>query len=341
MEAYKDIAECIEKYFTDYLVKERGVSAHTVRSYRDTFVLLLEYMNKEKKISADKLGLDDIDRSIVLSFLDWLQEVKHNAVSTRNQRYATIRSFYEYMMYEDPVHLSRWKSICSIRLKREERNSVKYLTVDGIKAVFEQIDTNTREGRRNLTLLSLMYNLGARVQEMIDLTPSSIRASKPYVIELFGKGAKKRLVPVDDNMMNLLGNYMKEYGLDRPGMDHHPLFFNSWRAKLSNPGITYILHKYASMARIVHPDMVPSTPTPHTFRHSRAMHLLQAGVNLVYIRDLLGHVSIQTTEIYARADSKLKREAIENAYRDLGITEPDVKSWEKDPKLKAFLKSLA
>ena len=148
-------------------------------------------------------------------------------------------------------------------------------------------------------------------------------------------------MPVDDNMMNLLGNYMKEYGLDRPGMDHHPLFFNSWRAKLSNPGITYILHKYASMARIAHPDMVPSTPTPHTFRHSRAMHLLQAGVNLVYIRDLLGHVSIQTTEIYARADSKLKREAIENAYRDLGITEPDVKSWEKDPKLKAFLKSLA
>ena len=245
------------------------------------------------------------------------------------------------MMYEDPVHLSHWKSICSVRIKREVRNSVKYLTVDGVKAVFEQIDTNTREGRRNLTLLSLMYNLGARVQEMIDLTPSSIRASKPYVIELFGKGAKKRLVPVDDNMMNLLGNYMKEYGLDRPGMDHHPLFFNSWRAKLSNPGITYILHKYASMARIAHPDMVPSMPTPHTFRHSRAMHLLQAGVNLVYIRDLLGHVSIQTTEIYARADSKLKREAIENAYRDLGITEPDVKSWEKDPKLKAFLKSLA
>ena len=328
MEAYKDIAECIEKYFTDYLVKERGVSAHTVRSYRDTFVLLLEYMNKEKKISADKLGLDDIDRSIVLSFLDWLQEVKHNAVSTRNQRYATIRSFYEYMMYEDPVHLSHWKSICSIRIKREERNSVKYLTVDGIKAVLEQIDTNTREGRRNLTLLSLMYNLGARVQEMIDLTPSSIRASKPYVFELFGKGAKKRLVPVDDNMMNLLGNYMKEYGLDRPGMDHHPLFFNSWRAKLSNPGITYILHKYASMARIAHPDIVPSTPTPHTFRHSRAMHLLQAGVNLVYIRDLLGHVSIQTTEIYARADSKLKREAIENAYRDVISKFTMYKKWQ-------------
>ena len=99
METYKDIAVCIEKYFTDYLIKERGVSTHTVRSYRDTFVLLLEYMNKEKKVSADKLRLNDIDRSIVLSFLDWLQEVKHNAVSTRNQRFATIRSFYEYMMY--------------------------------------------------------------------------------------------------------------------------------------------------------------------------------------------------------------------------------------------------
>lgn len=341
MKTYKDIAECIEKYFTDYLVKERGVSAHTVRSYRDTFVLLLEYMNTEKKIPADKLGLGDMDKNIVLSFLDWLQDVKGNAISTRNQRYATIKSFYQYMMYEDPIHISRWKSICSIRIKREVKNSVKYLTVDGVKAVFEQIDTNTREGRRNLTLLSLMYNLGARVQEVIDLTPSSIRTSKPYVIELFGKGAKKRLVPVDDNMMYLLRNYLDEYDLDRPGMENHPLFFNVWRAKLTNPGVTYILQKYASMAHIAHPGMVPSIPTPHTFRHSRAMHLLQAGVNLVYIRDLLGHVSIQTTEIYARADSKLKREAIENAYSDLGITEPDVKSWEKDPKLKAFLKSLA
>jgi site-specific recombinase XerD len=218
---------------------------------------------------------------------------------------------------------------------------LNYLTVDGIKAIFEQVDTNTREGRRNLTLLSLMYNLGARVQEMIDLTPSSIRVSKPYVIELLGKGSKKRIVPVDENMMNLVINYMKEYGLDRPGMDRHPLFFNCWSTKLTNPGVTYILKKYASMAHIAYPDMVPLTPTPHTFRHSRAMHLLQAGVNLVYIRNLLGHVSIQTTEIYARADSKLKREAIENAYSDLGITEPNVKSWEKDPKLKAFLKSLA
>lgn len=341
MEAYKDIADCIEKYFTDYLVKERGVSAHTVRSYRDTFILLLEYMNEERKIPADKLGLDDIDKNIVLSFLDWLQNVKHNAISTRNQRYATIRSFYGYIMYEDPIHISRWKSICSIRIKREVRNSIKYITVDGIKAIFEQIDTKTRKGRRDLTLLSLMYNLGARAQEMIDLTPSSIRTSKPYVIELFGKGAKKRLVPIDENMMHLLGNYLKEYGLDRPGMDHHPLFFNGWGSKLTNPGITYILQKYVSMARMEHSDIVPLTPTPHVFRHSRAMHLLQAGVNLVYIRDLLGHVSIQTTEIYARADSKLKREAIENAYSNLGITEPDVKSWEKDPKLKAFLKSLA
>jgi site-specific recombinase XerD len=341
METYKDIAVCIEKYFTDYLVKERGVSAHTMRSYRDTFILLLEYMNEEKRIPADKLGLDDIDKNTVLSFLDWLQYVKHNAVSTRNQRCATIRSFYEYLMYEDPIHMSRWKSICSIRIKREIKHSVKYLTVDGIKAILEQIDTNTREGRRNLTLLSLMYNLGARVQEMINLTPLSIRANKPYVIELFGKGAKKRLVPIDGNMMHLLENYLKEYGLDRPGMEHHPLFFNSRRAKLTNPGITYILQKYASMARMKHPDIVPVMPTPHTFRHSRAMHLLQAGVNLVYIRDLLGHVSIQTTEIYARADSKLKREAIENAYSDLGVTEPDVKSWEKDPKLKAFLKNLA
>jgi site-specific recombinase XerD len=186
-----------------------------------------------------------------------------------------------------------------------------------------------------------MYNTGARVQEMINLSPCDIRVSKPCTIELYGKGNKRRIVPLDENMMALLLNYIIENGLDQPQYAKNPLFFNSRGTRLTNPGITYVLKKYADMARSEHPDLIPEMISPHVLRHSKAMHLLQAGVNLIYIRDLLGHVSVQTTEVYARADSKAKREALEKAYADIGLTKPTAQtSWERDPKLKAFLKSL-
>ena len=192
-----------------------------------------------------------------------------------------------------------------------------------------------------MALLSLLYSSGARVQELISLTPSSIRFYKPYLIELYGKGNKRRLIPLDEKQISILQSYIIDFGLDRPEMEKHPLFHNCRGEKLTNPGVTYILLKYAAMARIAHPDLIPIKISPHTLRHSKAMHLLQAGVNLVYIRDILGHVSIQTTEIYARADSKSKREALEKAYVDVIKTNTKESSWAKSSKLKEFLKGLS
>lgn len=340
MEPYKDFAEVLQDFFTVYLVKERGASGNTIRSYRDTFVHLINYLKDVHNVNPDKISLSIMTKERILNYLDWLESTKSSSVSTRNQRYAALRSFFNYMMYVDPIHMSQWKSICSVRMKQGVHESLSYLTIEGIKCLLEQIDPYTSKGRRNLTMLSLLYNTGARVQELINLTPSSIRRSKPYVIELFGKGSKKRLVPLDEVIMRLLEAYMEENKLKLPGREHHPLFYNTWGGILSDPGVTYIIKKYAAMARILHPELIPERISPHVFRHTRAMHLLQAGVNLVYIRDILGHVSIQTTEVYARADSKLKREALEKAYVDVGITEPDVKSWQKNHKLKEFLKSL-
>lgn len=234
--------------------------------------------------------------------------------------------------------MSQWQSVRSIRLKRAGKSSVSYLTIDGIKCLLEQIPAETRNGRRDLALLSLLYDSGARVQELVDLTPSSLRLYKPYIVELSGKGMKKRIVPLQEKQTELLRAYIKEFGLDQPSMNMHPLFFNSWGEKLTGAGVTYILLKYARIAKIVKPELIPEKISPHVLRHSKAMHLLQGGVNLVYIRDILGHVSIQTTEIYARADSKLKQEALKNAYADVIDKEP---SWVKDPKLKVFLKNLA
>jgi integrase/recombinase XerD len=166
-----------------------------------------------------------------------------------------------------------------------------------------------------------MYDSGARVQEIIDLTPSMLRLNKPSTIKIIGKGGKARIVPLLDAQTDHLKNYLKEYKLNEPSANLYPLFFNSRKEKLTRAGVGHIVQKYAGAARKANKMLIPEKLSPHCLRHSKAMHLLQAGVNLVYIRDILGHVSIQTTEIYARADSKQKRKALEKAYVNVNPNE--------------------
>jgi len=200
----------------------------------------------------------------------------------------------------------------------------------------QQPNTNTIRGRRDLTLLALMYDTGARVQEIIDLTPVMIRFNKPPIIKVIGKGNKARLIPMLDAQTEHLLKYLKEHRLNDPATNMYPLFFNGRKEKLTRAGINHILNKYAEMARKKDAALVPDNISCHSLRHSKAMHLLQAGVNLVYIRDILGHVSIQTTEIYARADSKQKREAIEKVY--VNVTPQQESRWTQDDNLLTWLK---
>jgi integrase/recombinase XerD len=342
METATDFAKYLTKFFTEYLVGERGASTHTIRSYSDTFTLVLTYMDKVRHIVADRLTLSHFCRETVLDFLDWLQKERKCANTTRNQRLAALHSFFKYMQYEDAKHLELWQNILSIKVKRPERRSfVNYLAVEGIKFLLEQIPVNTKEGRRNLALLALLYDSGARVNEIIDLSPSSLNLNKPCYITLLGKGNKKRIVPLQNEQVRLLVSYMKENHLDNPAYNQRPLFANNRGEKLTNSGVTYILNLYAVNARILKPELIPEKISPHTLRHSKAMHLLQSGVNLVYIRDILGHVSIQTTEIYARADSKQKREALESAYTNIIPVHANEGIWEKDSKLREWLKNFA
>lgn len=334
-----DFAKYLTRFFTEYLVGERGASSHTIRSYSNTFTNLLVFMDEQINIGADNLTLDHFNRNMILRFLDWLQTSKHCANATRNQRLAALHSFFRYMQYEDVKRIGLWQEILSIKVKRQEKRSVNYLTIEAIKLLLEQIPTNIRIGRRNLALIALMYDSGARVQEIIDLSPSSLRLEKPSHITLQGKGNKKRIVPLQEEQVTLLQAYMKENSLDMYANNQRPLFANNRGGRLTNAGITYILNTYAVMARLLKPELIPEI-SPHTLRHSKAMHLLQAGVNLIYIRDMLGHVSIQTTEIYARADSKQKRNALESAYIDIIPNAGSLGSWEKDAKLKSWLKNL-
>ena len=336
-----DFARYLTKFFTDYLIGERGVSSNTIRAYSDTFTLLLTYMKEKEGVPAQNLALKHLTRKTILNFLDWLQEGRQCTNSTRNHRLAAIHSFFKYMQYEDSMRISQWQEILSIRVKKQERKSVNYLSIDGIKCLLEQVPINTKSGRRNLALLSLLYDSGARVQEIIELTPASLNLNKPYTITILGKGCKKRIVPLQEEQVTLLQLYMAENNLDKASSNQKPLFANNRGGKLTNAGITYILNMYASNARMTNPELIPDKISPHCLRHSKAMHLLQAGVNLVYIRDILGHVSIQTTEIYARADSKQKREALEAAYTNVIPNQIESCSWEKDSQLKDWLKRLS
>lgn len=340
MEQYKDFSACVQAFFTSYLVNERGVSHNTIRSYRDTFNLLLEYMSDIRRTPVHKVSFSLLDKGCIVGFLDWLEGTKGCSVSTRNQRFTALRSFFRYVLHTDPSHMKQWMDICSMKKKKGPHGSLEYLPVDGIALVLKQVDTSTAHGFRDLVMMSTMYNTACRCQELIDLTPRCLNMDN-RTVTLYGKGSKYRTVWLDEDISNLLKEYLKRTSLDAPGRDGQPLFPNSWGGKMTGAGVTYVVKKYAGMARELRPDLVNGRISPHVFRHSRAMHLLQAGVELIYIRDILGHVSIQTTEIYARADNKAKTEALENAYKDIGIQEPEVKPWAKNAQLKEFLKSLA
>jgi len=281
--------------------------------------------------------MKSITKASVVEFLDWLQSERKCSDSTRNMRLAALHSFFKYVQYQNPDNLYEYQDIMSIKVKKARKKPLNYLTVEGIKLLLEQPDITTKRGRRDLTLLSLMYDTGARVQEMTDLTPSVIHLDKPNSIQITGKGNKTRIVPLLEEQVKILRNYLTEFDLLKPQTRSYPLFFNSRHEKLTRAGITHILLKYADKARKRTPKLIPEKLSCHTLRSSKAMHLLQAGVNLVYIRDILGHASVQTTEIYARADSKLKREAIEKAYVDVAPKEEPF--WEYNENLLSWLKS--
>ena len=335
-----DFAKYLSAFLTKYLAGERNYSPNTIMAYKDTFVQFINFLKERKNIEVQKLTLECITKDVVIDFLDWIQDNRHCSNATRNYRLAALRSFFSYLQYENPERMYEWQKILSIKVKRHEKQSINYLTTDGIKLLLEQPDLNARGGLRNLTLLALMYDSGARVQEIIDLTPSSVRLDNPSIVKLFGKGRKARIVPLQEEQTIFLRKYMQENNLLEPYSNQYPLFSNTRKEKLTRAGVTYILNTYADLARKINPVIIPETISCHSLRHSKAMHLLQAGVNLVYIRDLLGHVSVQTTDVYARADSRQKRETFEKAYVDLNPSAAKTKSWEKDGNLLEWLKSL-
>lgn len=340
MKIETDLGKYITLFFTQYLVGERSVSPHTLRSYSNTFGLFYDFMSQVRSVPAHKVRLKDVTHQVIKDFLLWLENEKNNLVATRNIRLAAIKSFSCFMQYYDTMHIGQWQAILAIKQKKINRDAFTYLTTDGMALLLSQIPTDTRDGRRHLAILSFLYDSGARAGELVNLKPSDVFFETPAHATLFGKGRKRRIVPLQDKLCVIVKKYMEDWGLDSSDTSNRPLFMNKNGRKLTTAGLAYIIALYASPARVLRPDLIPEKLSPHSFRHSKAMHLLQSGVNMVYVRDILGHVSIKTTEIYARADSKQKREALENAYQDLIPKTSTEGVWENDQELKKWLRSL-
>ena len=332
-----DFSTHLTAFLSAYLPGERGISGNTINSYRDTFILFLIYCRDVLNIPAEKLTLAKIKQVMVEGFLDWLESERSSSVATRNIRIAGIHSFIKYLQYKSPVHLEEWQRILAIPVKKTGKPVISYLSVDGIRMILDEPNQTAKTGRRDLAMLSLLYNSGCRVQELIDLTPSSVRLESPCTVKLVGKGNKDRIVPLLEEQVKFLKKYMKESGLLATHANMYPLFSNSRKEKLTRAGVNYILKKYANAARTKNQALIPEKISCHCIRHSFAMHLLQSGVNLVYISDILGHTSVQVTEIYARADSKQKREAITLAYKEV-MTDKEP-SWVKNDNLLEWLKN--
>lgn len=332
-----DFAKHLTEFLAVYLPSQKNVSRNTIRSYRDTFKLLIKYYQNIKKIKIEKITLHDLSSVGIIDFLKWLETDRNCGISTRNQRLAAIHSFFRYIQAEEPESIFYFQKVINIPIKKTKKTTVEYLTPEAVKLLLEQPDKSTRKGRRDLTLLSVLYDCGARVQELIDIRVRDIILGPLAVITLTGKGNKMRKVPILKNTTALLQHYVIEHELDKPWKNDYSLFTNNQHHKLTRKGVAYIVSKYATLARQAS-KVIPSRVNVHMLRHSKAMHLLQAGVNLVYIRDFLGHVDIRTTEIYARIDTETKRKAIENAYPEL--IDSNLPDWGKDQALLTWLSDL-
>ena len=331
-----DFAEALSHFLGQHLSGQRNLSPNTIRAYRDTFVLLIDFCRTKRNIPPEKLTIDAVNADLIEAFLHHLEQTRNCSVSTRNQRFAALRSFFRFVQWRYPEKMAHCKTIFGMPMKRTRSPAVQYLQVEEIKALFAQPDSATPHGRRDTVLLLLLYDTGARVQELIDLRPCDLRLEPPGYVTLTGKGRKSRHVPLLPGTVKVLRAYLEEHRLEDAHNSQHPLFFSARKEKLTRQGVRYILLKYVQQAGS---GVAASKVSPHTLRHSKAMHLLLAGNPAVIIQSILGHADLKTTMIYATADMGAKRKALESVAAG-GSGNVPVPSWQRNASLLDWLKAL-
>lgn len=333
-----DFALLVNKFIMEYLASARNMSPNTILSYRDSIVLLITFMFNVHGIRPEDITIADISVKRVEEFLNWLEAERLSSIATRNIRLAAIHSLFRYLCSQKPEFIFHSQQIMSIPVKKTPHPGMRYLDAVQTEKLLAAPDAMVPKGKRDMALLCLLYDSGCRVQELADIRVKDIRFTIPAQVTLTGKGRKTRVVPLMKETMAILRDYIACYGLDTPGKADMPLFFNHRKEKLTRQGITYIVQKYAEEAGI-------EKITPHILRHSKAMHLTEADINPVYIRDFLGHTDLKVTQIYSKTSVEMKRKAIEKlAAQKTPLPEAGpitkTKDWTDDKDLLNWLNSL-
>jgi len=325
----------IRDYFTDHLPRLRGTSPHTIYSYRDSLVLLLRFLARERKKPVTGLDLMDLDPPGILAFLRYLEQERNNGVSTRNVRLSAIHAFFHFVASRNPEYLELAQRVLGIPFKRARQRAIDYLEYDEIDTVLKTINRSTAQGSRDYALLATMFNTGGRVQEIADLRACDLQLTKPFQVRLYGKGKKERYCPLWPQTASVLRSFCDQRNLNLRSESR--VFPNHRGQPLTRFGIRHILARCLGMACGSAPNLRKKRLHPHSVRHSTAIALLKSGVDLSSISHLLGHESPTTTNRYAKVDLEMKRQAIAKVKP---VPRKSRTPWSKDRTILDWLESL-
>ncbi len=334
---FNSLGVALRGFLATYLPSLRGMSSHTILSYRDSLKLFLQFLAERQRKPVSALNIESIGAEEVVAFLEYLETGRHNGVGTRNVRLSAIHSFFRYFAGIHPEYLDKCQRILNIPFKRSSTRTIEYLEFEEITAVLQSVDRSKADGRRDYALLSLMFNTGGRVQEIVDLKADDLQLTRPFSIRIHGKGKRERICPLWPQTAGVLAEYVEERGVDlrRPV----PVFTNHLAGPLTRFGVRYILAKYLRLAAVRQPSLSKKRLHPHSMRHSTAVHLLKSGVDLSTISHWLGHCSVNTTNKYVAIDLEMKLKAIEKA-RPVDAPPNVHRLWRKDSHILAWLESL-
>lgn len=320
MKSYQQtgLARSITRYFQEYLPTLRGMSRRTIQTYRDGMILFLGFSAKDCGRPIDALEIADITAERVGRFLAFLEVERKNGIVTRNARLAGLHTFARFLLAENPECMLALQQVLGIPFKRGARAApIEYLDKAEIEALLAGVDRKTSAGRRDYAMFSLMFNTGARVQEILDLRVRDVRVESPCQVRLVGKGSKVRLCPIWPQTARLLDGLIRMRHDSTETMDDRPVFLNAHGVAMTRFGVRYLLQKYVAVAATAAPTLTCKRIHPHCLRHSTAIHLLKAGVDFATISQWLGHTSLNTTMRYARADIDLKRQALAQVFPEV------------------------
>lgn len=329
------LATLITSFFTRHLAAERDASGHTIASYRDAFRLLLHHVADQTRRPVTRLTIQDLEPSRILAFLDHLEQHRGNSVRTRNARLAAIRSFFSYVVTQEPALAAHAQRVLYIPFKKGPGKLLGYLSEEEVRALLAQPDRTTPQGRRDYLTLALLYDTAARVQELVDLQPQDFRLERMPLVRITGKGRKQRIVPLLPATAKLVGDHLAE--TERSPDETTPLLRNYRGYPMTRSGVAFLLDKYRRSASEALPSLRRRGISPHTLRHTKAMNLLQAGVSPVTIKDILGHAHLKTIDIYVQADLEMKRKAIEGTPSPV---ESQPRAHRREPDLLRWLEEL-